>query len=152
MIKHPEPTVSAVILNNSNQILLCKSAKWNDQYVIPGGHIEYGERMEDALVREVREETGLDIYDIRLLSIQECINSKSFQEEKHFISFDYLCRTNETKVTLNNEADSFVWADVENVLKYDLGGYVRNLFEEFLQGNSSTHRETIFYNYVKKLY
>ena len=150
MTKHPEPTVSAVILNKSNQILLCKSVKWNNQYVIPGGHIEYGEKMEDALKREVLEETGLDIYDISLLSIQECINSNSFQEEKHFISIDYICRTDETEVNLNDEADSYIWADIDSLLELDLGGFVKDLFLEFLRGDSSNNQKTIFYNYVER--
>ncbi|ADO77499.1 NUDIX hydrolase [Halanaerobium praevalens DSM 2228] len=42
-MKYPEPTVGAIIFNPDNKILLCKSHKWNNQYIIPGGHIELGE-------------------------------------------------------------------------------------------------------------
>ena len=48
-MKYPEPTVGAIIFNPDNKILLCKSHKWNNQYIIPGGHIELGEGMEEAL-------------------------------------------------------------------------------------------------------
>lgn len=150
MKKYPEPTVSAIILNKENKILLCKSHKWQNKFVIPGGHIEYGERMENALKREILEETGLIIYDLRLLSIQECIQSDSFSEEKHFISIDYLCRTNNDTVKLNDEADSFVWAEIKDILNYELGGYIRPLFNEYIKGNSSNHQCTIFYNYVNE--
>ena len=58
MSKHVEVTVSGVIFNRNKQVLLCKSPKWNDQWVIPGGHVEYGEKLEEALIREMKEETG----------------------------------------------------------------------------------------------
>ena len=87
---YPEATVGAIIFNKKNEILLVKSNKWNDSYVIPGGHIEYGEDMEHALKREIMEETKLKIYDIQLVGLQQCIHSKAFHEQKHFIFIDCL--------------------------------------------------------------
>ena len=59
----PEPTVGALIFNPEGKLLLMRSHKWRDKYVVPGGHIELGEHIEDALKREVKEETGLDVTD-----------------------------------------------------------------------------------------
>jgi len=56
-MKYPELTVSALIYNPQDQILLCRSHKWDDRYSIPGGHVEYGETLEEALRREIDEET-----------------------------------------------------------------------------------------------
>lgn len=58
MMKYPEPTVGAIIYNPDNKVLLCKAHKWNDKYIIPGGHIELGEKMEEALKREILEENN----------------------------------------------------------------------------------------------
>ena len=52
-MRYPEPTVGAIIFNPDNKILLCKSHKWNNKYIIPGGHIELGTKMEAALKREI---------------------------------------------------------------------------------------------------
>ncbi|MGD8777675.1 MAG: NUDIX domain-containing protein [Ignavibacteria bacterium] len=147
MSNYPELTVGAVIFNPDNKILLCKSSKWNNKYVIPGGHVEAEEKMENALRREIKEETGLDIYDIKLISLQESIFSKTFNGKHHFIFVDYFCRTDSLKVTLNDEAEEYVWAELENILNFDLGGFTRNFFEEYLKGNSQ-HKIDIFYNYV----
>ncbi len=144
---YPEVTVSAVIFNIQNEILLCKSHKWNDQYVIPGGHVEYGESMEDALRREIIEETGLEVYDINLLSLQESINSPHFHDQKHFIFVDYCCRTKQTDVQLNDEADSFVWVKPSSILTYDLGGYCRQFFSAYLNPKPA-HKVNIFYQYA----
>lgn len=149
MKNYPEVTVGAIIFNPENRVLLCKSTKWNNQFVIPGGHIELGERMEDALIREVKEETGLDIYDIQLISLLESIYSKSFNGDRHFIFIDYLCHTNSSNVVLNDEAEEYVWAELNEVLDYDLGGFTKHFFNEFL-GAKSSSKKNIFYNYVNE--
>ena len=59
IMKYPVPVVGAVIINPDNKILLCKSHKWNDEYVIPGGHIELGEKWK-ALERNIRGRWTLD--------------------------------------------------------------------------------------------
>ena len=55
----PIPTVGALIRDDSGRMLLFKTAKWSGMWGIPGGKIEWGEPSEEALRREVREETGL---------------------------------------------------------------------------------------------
>ena len=88
--QYPEPTCGALIFNPAGKIFLMKSHKWKDKYVIPGGHIELGEKMEDALKREIKEETGLDVFDIEFLFFQEFIFGEEFVKKRHFIFFDCL--------------------------------------------------------------
>lgn len=45
----PEPTVGALIFNPEGKVLLMKSHKWHHKYVLPGGHVELGEKLEEAL-------------------------------------------------------------------------------------------------------
>ncbi len=146
MKKYPEPTVGAVIFNPAGQVLLCKSAKWNNKYVIPGGHIELGEGMEEALKREILEETGLDIYDIELISLTESVYSENYHQQKHFIFIDYICKTNSNQVILNDEADEYVWADLDEIENYDLGGFVRELLVQ-IRSRERGYRANIFYGY-----
>lgn len=143
---HPELTVSAYIFNPAGELLLCQSPKWNNQYVIPGGHVEWGEKLEDALRREVMEETGLEIADIQLASLHESIASPRFQTSRHFIFIDYFCKTHHTDVHLNEEATRYVWASLSDALSYDLGGYLREFITALLQPDSP-FRQTIYYGY-----
>lgn len=87
---------------------------------VPGGHLEFGETTEECAIREVKEETGLDITDLKLLKIDECIYPKEFFEKRHFIFFTYMAKTNETKVILNEEAQIYEWVDLKDALTYDL--------------------------------
>ncbi|MTI60971.1 MAG: NUDIX domain-containing protein [Firmicutes bacterium] len=146
-MQYPEPTVGAVIFNPDNKILLCKSNKWNNKYVIPGGHIELGEKMKEALKREMLEETGLEIYDIKLISLKESVYSKTFHEEKHFIFIDYICRTDSYKVELNEEAQAYVWVSWNEIDEYELGGFTESLLKELRNKEESKHRVEILYDY-----
>jgi len=131
--KYPEPTVGALIFNSEGKILLIKSHKWRGKYVIPGGHIELGEKMEEALKREIKEETGLDIFDIKFICFQEFIFDKTFYKKKHFIFFDFTCKTNSTKVKLNSEAEDFVWVTLDEALKMDVEPYTKNTIREYIR-------------------
>jgi nucleoside triphosphatase len=93
---YPEPTAGALIFDPAGRLLLMRSHKWADKYVVPGGHVELGETLEAALRREVAEETDLSIYDIRFVGVQEFIYDRAFWQPRHFIFFDYACRTDGT--------------------------------------------------------
>jgi nucleoside triphosphatase len=136
--KFPEPTVGVFIFNKAGEVLLVKSHKWPDAYVIPGGHVELGERLEEAAIREAKEETGLDIYDLKFINFQEFIHDPSFWKHKHFIFFDYACRTDSLEVKLNDEAQEHVWVRPEAALHLlPLDSYTRKSLEMIIKGNSS---------------
>lgn len=128
---YPEPTVGALIFNSEGKLFLMRSHKWRGQYVIPGGHIELGERMEDALRREIREETGLEIYGIAFLGFQEFIHDDAFWKKRHFIFFDYVCRTDGGDVTLNDEAQSYVWVSLDEALSLPVEPYTVRAIEMY---------------------
>jgi len=129
--KYPEPAVGALILNPEGKLFLMKSHKWHGQYVIPGGHIELGETIEQALKREVREETNLDIHDIEFLIFQEFIYDKSFWKKDHYIFFDYLCRSYSSDVVLNEEAEEYIWISVEEAQNLTVEHYTRIVNEKY---------------------
>jgi len=135
----PEPTVGALILNPEGKVLLLKSDKWHGKYVVPGGHIELGENFEDALKREVKEETGLDISVVEFIAPAEFIFDPSFYKKRHFIFLDFLCRTNSSEVRLNDEAQAFAWATPEEALKLDLEPYTKPPIEWLLKARNAPH-------------
>lgn len=134
----PEPTVGALIINPEGKLFLMKSHKWNNQYVIPGGHIELGERMEDALKREIKEETGLDIHDLDFISFREFIFNNSFWKKRHFIFFDFACKTDSSDVTLNEEAQEHIWVAHEDALTLAVEPYTKAVIEEYLKKKSES--------------
>lgn len=146
-MQYPEVTVGALIFNKEGKLLICKSHKWDNKYVIPGGHIEYGEKIKDALKREILEETNLEVYDIKLLSINENILDNEFHQDKHFIFLDFICKSKSSKVSLNDEAQSFKWVDLEKIEKYNIGNMLKKLIKEIKKGDKSNFKTEIIYGY-----
>jgi nucleoside triphosphatase len=136
--RYPEPTVGAMIFNPKGELFLMKSHKWRGQYCVPGGHIELGETMEQAVRREVKEETGLDIYDLEFLCFQEFILDESFWQKRHYIFFDYVCRTDSYEVVLNDEAQSYVWVSLPEALALPVEPYTLNLIEAYREKHTDT--------------
>lgn len=134
---YPEPTVGVFIFNQAGELLLLKSHKWPGMYVVPGGHVELGERIEDAAIRETKEETGLDVYDLEFINFQEFIYDPSFWKPKHFIFFDYACRTDSTDVKLNDEAEEHRWVKLDAAVDLPLDAYTRTSIEKLLDRRGS---------------
>jgi nucleoside triphosphatase len=138
--RYPEPTVGALIFNPEGKLFLMKSHKWRGRWVVPGGHIELGERMEDALRREVKEETNLDIHDLDFLCFQEFIYDERFWTRSHFIFFDYACRTDATDVKLNDEAEEYVWVTLDEALAMPVEHYTVVAIRAYLR-KKGTNRQ-----------
>src|SRR5262249_48974838 len=70
----PTTRVSVVVLSDDEKILLVRHRKGNRQYwVLPGGRLEYGESFNECAVREIKEETGLDVEVDKFLFLSEAI-------------------------------------------------------------------------------
>jgi nucleoside triphosphatase len=131
---YPEPTVGGLIVNDEGKILLAKSHKWFDKYTLPGGHIEVGETMREAVVREVKEETGLDVEVEEFLLLQEAIFTEEFWKRKHFIFFDFLCRSKGHEVKLDGrELQEYVWEYPGAAFKLNLDSFTKKALEKYLE-------------------
>jgi nucleoside triphosphatase len=130
---YPEATVGALVVNDRHEVLLVRSYKWGEKYTVPGGHIELGERAEDAIVREVKEETGLDSVAEELLIVQQAIYPKDYHKHEHYVFMDYVCRAVSKEVKLDGqELQSFIWVRPEDALKLDLEEYTRRFVVKYL--------------------
>ena len=124
----PTATVGALIFNDRGDVLMIHTHKWSDLWGIPGGKIKGGEPSVDALRREIKEETGLDVTDIEFVLVQDCIHSKEFYRDAHFILLNYTCRcAGEPRVTLNEEAQEFRWVKPTEALALPLNEPTRTL-------------------------
>ena len=118
--ERPIATVGALIHDGQGKVLMIRTHKWSDLWGIPGGKIERGESCEAALIREIREETALEISGIQFVMVQESIFSPTFIRPEHFILLNYLAEASSYDVTLNDEAEEFRWVTIEEAFTLEL--------------------------------
>jgi nucleoside triphosphatase len=130
----PEPTVGALIVDKQGKILLARSHKWFDKYTLPGGHIEVGESMADAVRREVKEEVGLDVEVVEMLLVQEAIFAPEFYKKKHFIFIDFYCKSKDQQVKLDHdEIQDYIWIYPGAAYNLKLDSFTRKTLDRFLE-------------------
>jgi phosphoglycolate phosphatase-like HAD superfamily hydrolase len=130
--RHSRPiaTVGALIHDGAGRVLMLRTRKWSGLWGIPGGKIERGEPSVHALRREILEETALILDDIRFVLVQDCIDSTEFMRPEHFILLNYTARARTTAVTLNDEAEEFLWLPPAEALRLNLNHPTRHLLTE----------------------
>ncbi len=132
--RYPEPTVGALILNGKGQVLLVKSEKWKNGMSLPGGHIELGETAEQALIREVKEEVGLNVIIVRFIHYQDAIYSNEFWKAKHFVFLDFLCQAESDKVKVDQtEIQDYMWVDPKKATGMVLESFTRKTIARYLK-------------------
>ncbi len=111
-------TIKAVVFNKEGKVLILKRAK-NDKlnpskYDLPGGHIEKGESLNESIIREVQEETGLQVVMGNIIDVVEFPqDSLLFKEEKRGIRC--ICYANSSKVELSHEHDEYEWVSLNQI-------------------------------------
>jgi 8-oxo-dGTP diphosphatase len=115
--KHPLPGVGALMLRG-NSILLVQRGRnpLKGYWSLPGGLIEPGETIADALQREVLEETGLIVRPKRMFEIFERImHDAQGRAEYHYILHDYLCTVVRGKLRAGDDAGRVAWIERRNL-------------------------------------
>lgn len=91
-----------IVIDKALLFLRRKNYPAKEEWWFPGGRILKGENLEQALRREVREETGLEISSYKLINVY----SRVFPERQD-ITVVYLCKCKEGKVKLNGEHSEY---------------------------------------------
>jgi nucleoside triphosphatase len=130
--------VGAIIQNNKGEVLLLKMS--STQGVFPGkwglvgGGVEEAETMEEALVREVREETGLEIKDIKPFQFaddkQDKLMPDGSRQALYMIYLVFDAKVVGGEIKLNQEWSEGAWVKPEEVGSFDLNPPTQETFRE----------------------
>ena len=104
------------------RVLLIRRAKppLQGRWTIPGGTVELGETLHEALVREMAEETGLEVEPLELLTVFDRVQRDGTEVAFHHVIVDYLCRRVSGEARAASDALEASWATPGELGRYDL--------------------------------
>jgi ADP-ribose pyrophosphatase YjhB (NUDIX family) len=113
----PYLAVSAAILRDG-RVLIVRRARppAHGLYTLPGGGVELGETLEEAVIREVREETALEIEPLALAGYREAIaRDRAGRIMRHFVILPFAARWISGEVSLNEELAEARWVEPKDL-------------------------------------
>ena len=128
----------AFILYKNKILLLKESSNYSDgsntgKYDVVGGRIEPGQRFDESLLREIKEETGLDAKIGNPFFVNEW-RPKVRGEQWQIIGTFFECFTITDKVVLSKDHNEYVWIDPKDYRQYDLIKNLTPVFRGYLKG------------------
>jgi 8-oxo-dGTP pyrophosphatase MutT (NUDIX family) len=129
------PAVSAVVSDDSGRVLLQRRAD-NELWSVPGGAIEVGESVLDALRREVLEETGLQVEPGRLIGVYSSpayVIAYDDGEVRQQFSLAFACHTTGGTLTTSSETLEVAWFAPEDLGSLAMSAGAVRRIDDFLQ-------------------
>ena len=108
--------VGAIIVENERVVLVKRGhppllGEWS----IPGGVLEVGEMLREAVVREAQEETGLTVQPGEILGVYDRILREGDRLQYHYVLIDFLCRRVSGEIRPGSDADEVRWFRREEI-------------------------------------
>ena len=104
--------VGAVVVDGGRVLLVRRGTEpLKGEWSLPGGLVEVGEPLSVAVIREVREETGLIVEPLELIELLDRIHREGDRIRYHYVIADYLCRVTSGELLAASDADAVRWAE-----------------------------------------
>ena len=116
----PRVGVGAVILDGGRVLLARRGrAPSVDKWSIPGGLVDLGERLEDALLREIEEESGLRVRLLGLCGVIDRVIREQDSVRYHYVIIDYVAEPVGGRLQAGSDAAEVRWVAIDELDRYD---------------------------------
>jgi mutator protein MutT len=117
----PAVGVGAVVIRDGRVLLIRRGKEpLRGRWLVPGGTVELGETLEEAVVREIREETSLDVAPLEVLTVFDRIDRQEGRVVYHYVIVDYLCQYLAGDPRAGSDAEAVAFVAREDLDAYDL--------------------------------
>ncbi len=123
-------SVAGLVCNDKDEILLLKSPRRGWEY--PGGMVEPGEALQDALIREIKEETGVDVEITGFIGI--CKNI-----QKDIVNIDFSCKYAGGELTTSDESLDVKWVKKDEAMNLVIFPLTKKRLENMLSAEDTVN-------------
>ena len=131
----PVVGVGGVIVRGRRALIIKRAHEpRRGEWSIPGGTVEVGERLTDAVRRELREETGLEVRVGRVLEMFDRIHHDADGRVRyHFVIVDYLCEAPEGDAVAGTDAEAIAWVTADELDAYGVNPHAAAVIRKGLE-------------------
>lgn len=132
----------SALLHSQNKVVLVKrgAPPLEDVWSLPGGAVETGELLTDAIQRELSEELGLDIFPNHLGELVEILRSdKNGDTARHFVIAVFVAEIEETPLQAGDDATAAQWVSIDQLAHYPLTDGTLDVIKRLLSGRQLSH-------------
>jgi len=153
--KYPIPVAGAFIFNDKGEVLLLKLKQWHNKYSCPAGKVEIGESVEEAAIRKVKEETNLELKDIKFLGVEDGleIKERNISNYVHLVNIAFVARTVDAKKIKigEKEISSYRWLRPADWLSRDVNDFTHISVYRFLERLKNGYPDDYEHKYLRAL-
>jgi 8-oxo-dGTP diphosphatase len=133
--ERPVVGVGAVIVDGDRVVLVKRAHEpLKGEWSLPGGSVEVGETLAEAVIREVREETGLEVRVGPLLDVFDRIHhGRDERVEYHFVLLDYKCTVVSGSLAHGSDASAACWASTADLARFRLSDLAKRVIARALE-------------------
>lgn len=133
--ERPLVGVGAVVVREGAVLLVQRAREpLAGQWSLPGGLVELGETLEQAVVRELREETGLVVKVRGLVEVLDRITRDAVgRVQYHYVLLDYWCETGDDSAVAGSDVRAVAWVRPEEFSSYGLSAHACAVCEKALR-------------------
>jgi 8-oxo-dGTP diphosphatase len=132
--------VGAVVIDGGKVLLVRRGQDpLKGEWSLPGGALELGETLQQAVIREVWEETGLTVVPAGIVEILDRItrDEATGQIRYHYVLIDFICRVAGGTLNGASDVEDACWAPRDELPDYQLASVTLNVIEKALRLNRS---------------
>ena len=133
--EHPVVGVGAVVVRDGRALIVKRAHEpRKGEWSLPGGLLELGESLVDAVRREIKEETNLDIEVGPVIETFDRVHQDAAGKIRyHFVIVDYVCWPITGEASAGSDAEAVAWVAASDIDRYQVNAHAKAVIEKGLK-------------------